>query len=51
MHNWLKHWLGPLTLKELAMNTWRETNEDKVFSRAAELAYYFLLALFPMSSS
>jgi membrane protein len=48
MNNWLRHWLGPLTLKELAMNTWRETNEDKVFSRAAELAYYFLLALFPM---
>src|SRR5215475_5121451 len=48
MNHWLRHWLGPLTLKELAMKTWRETNEDKVFSRAAELAYYFLLALFPM---
>jgi membrane protein len=40
--------IGGLTLKELARRTWRETNEDKVFGRAAELAYYFLLALFPM---
>lgn len=48
MNHWLRHWLRPLTLKELAKKTWRETTEDKVFSRAAELAYYFLLALFPM---
>lgn len=40
--------LGGLTLKELALKTWREANEDNVFGRAAELAYYFLLALFPM---
>jgi membrane protein len=40
--------LGGLTLKELAVRTWREANEDNVFGRAAELAYYFLLALFPM---
>ena len=40
--------LNGLTLKELAIRAWRETNEDQVFSRAAELAYYFLLALFPM---
>jgi membrane protein len=39
---------GGLTLKELAVRTWRESNEDNVFGRAAELAYYFLLALFPM---
>jgi membrane protein len=39
---------GGLTLKELALRTWRETNEDNVFGGAAELAYYFLLALFPM---
>ena len=40
--------LGGLTLKELALRTWREANEDNVFGSAAELAYYFLLALFPM---
>ena len=37
-----------LTPKELAVRAWRETNEDNVFGSAAELAYYFLLALFPM---
>jgi membrane protein len=40
--------LGRLTFKELAVRTWRETNEDNILGRAAELAYYFLLALFPM---
>jgi membrane protein len=40
--------IGGLTLGELARRTWRETNEDNVFGHAAELAYYFLLALFPM---
>lgn len=39
---------GGFTLKELALRTWREMNEDNVFGGAAELAYYFLLALFPM---
>jgi membrane protein len=42
------HWLGGMTLRELARRSYRETTEDKVFSRAAELAYYLLLALFPM---
>jgi membrane protein len=45
---WLSHWLGGLTIKELAVRTWRETKDDNVFGRAAELAYYLLLALFPM---
>jgi membrane protein len=40
--------LGQLTFKELAARIWRETNEDNILGRAAELAYYFLLALFPM---
>jgi membrane protein len=40
--------LGRLTFKELAVRTWREANEDNILGRAAELAYYFLLALFPM---
>lgn len=41
-------WLGGLTLGTLARRAWRETNEDNMLGRAAELAYYFLLALFPM---
>jgi membrane protein len=41
-------WLGGLTAWELTKRTWSETNEDNVFGSAAELAYYFLLALFPM---
>ena len=40
--------LGGLTLKELAVRIWREANEDNAFGTAAELAYYFMLALFPM---
>src|SRR6185295_8954643 len=39
---------GGLTLKQLSLNVWKESNEDNVFGGAAELAYYFLLALFPM---
>jgi membrane protein len=42
------HWLGGLTLGELANKIWIEIYEGTVFSRSAELAYYFLLALFPM---
>ena len=41
-------WLSGLTFIDLVRQTWRETLEDKIFGRAAELAYYFLLALFPM---
>lgn len=40
--------LGGLTLKELARRVWKGSEEDNAFGRAAELAYYFLLALFPM---
>ncbi len=40
--------LGGLTWKELAKNVWSEITEDDVFGRAAQLAYYFLLALFPL---
>lgn len=36
------------TLKHLALKTWRETTEDNLFGAAAELSYYFLLALFPL---
>ncbi len=40
--------LGGLSLKELAVRVWNEAAEDEVFGRAAELAYYFLLALIPL---
>ena len=33
---------------ELAKRVWKELNKDRVFARAAELSYYFLLALFPL---
>jgi membrane protein len=33
--------------KEVAARTWSEIREDDVFGRAAQLAYYFFLALFP----
>ena len=40
--------LGGLTLKELAWRVYEQINKDDVFGRAAQLAYYFLLALFPL---
>ena len=39
--------LGGLNWRELAKRVWHEIQEDEVFGRAAELSYYFLLALFP----
>src|SRR5215813_5544021 len=39
--------LGDLSWLELAKRVWHEVQEDNVFGRAAELSYYFLLALFP----
>jgi membrane protein len=33
---------------QLAKRVWTEIGKDRVFARAAELSYYFLLALFPM---
>src|ERR1044072_4064082 len=39
--------LGNLGWRELAKRVWNEIQEDEVFGRAAELSYYFLLALFP----
>jgi len=35
-------------LKQLALRTWQESIEDDVLGSAARLAYYFLLALFPL---
>jgi membrane protein len=39
--------LGGLSWRELGGRVWNEIQEDNVFGRAAELSYYFLLALFP----
>ncbi|HEY0544190.1 MAG TPA: YihY/virulence factor BrkB family protein [Pyrinomonadaceae bacterium] len=39
---------GGLTWKALAGRVWHEIQEDDVFGRAAQLSYYFLLALFPL---
>jgi membrane protein len=38
---------GGLGWRELAKRVWSEVQKDNVFGRAAELSYYFLLALFP----
>lgn len=40
--------LGGLHSKDLAKRVWSEIQEDEVFGRAAQLSYYFLLALFPL---
>jgi membrane protein len=37
----------PLPWSELARRTWRESIDDDVMGLAAQLAYYFFLALFP----
>jgi membrane protein len=39
--------LGNLGWAKLAKRVWKEVQEDEVFGRAAELSYYFLLALIP----
>ena len=40
--------LHGLSLPTLAKRVWAEIQEDDVFGRAAQLSYYFLLALFPL---
>lgn len=39
--------LGGLSWKELAKHVYKETTEDAILGYAAQLSYYFLLALFP----
>ena len=39
--------LGGLSVKELLKRVWKSANEDDIFGRSAQLAYYFFLALFP----
>jgi membrane protein len=40
--------LSGLSWKEMFSRVWREMSRDDVFGNAAQLAYYFLLALFPL---
>ncbi|MCA1594189.1 MAG: YihY/virulence factor BrkB family protein [Acidobacteria bacterium] len=40
--------LGGLPWKELSKRVWAEIQKDEVTGRAAQLSYYFLLALFPL---
>jgi membrane protein len=40
--------LGGQTMKALGKRVWADIAKDRVFGRSAELAYYFLLALFPL---
>lgn len=40
--------LNGLSWKKMAVRVWTEMNRDDVFGDAAKLAYYFLLALFPL---
>lgn len=37
-----------MKLKQFALGTWRKSRDHDVFGGAAQLAYYFLLALFPL---
>ena len=40
--------LGGLTWKQLSGRVWKSMNEDNIFGRASELAYNFILSIFPM---
>ena len=40
--------LGGLTWTELGRRVWAELGEDAILGRAAQLAFYFLLSIFPM---
>lgn len=40
--------LSGLSFAQILKRIWEQTNEDDVFGRAAQLSYYFLLALFPL---
>src|SRR5215471_10653586 len=45
----MKMWtLSGLSSKQMAKRIWREMDNHDVFGDAAQLAYYFLLALFPL---
>jgi membrane protein len=40
--------VGGVTWTALAKRVWAESKRDDIFGKAAQLAYYFLLALFPL---
>lgn len=40
--------LSGVSWTELLKRVWQQINEDDIFGRAAQLAYYFLLAVFPL---
>ena len=40
--------LRNISWAQLAKRVWKEIQKDRVFGRAAELSYYFLLELFPL---
>ena len=40
--------LGGLSWRSLAKRVWADLGKDDIFGRAAQLSYYFLLALFPL---
>lgn len=40
--------LGGLSAGQLARRVWAEMEDDDILGRAAQLSYYFLLALFPL---
>jgi membrane protein len=40
--------LSGISVAKLAKRVWSEIQKDDVFGRAAQLSYYFLLALFPL---
>jgi membrane protein len=40
--------LGGLSVKQLGSRVWKEMTDDAVFDAAAALAYYFMLAIFPL---
>jgi membrane protein len=45
----MKMWtLSGLKWREFFSRVWEQINEDDVFGRAAQLSYYFLLAVFPL---
>lgn len=48
-HRWLPRVLsfGGLSLPTLLRQVWVSLNQDEIIDRSAELAYYFLFALFP----
>ncbi len=41
--------LGGLTSKQVGQRSWEGINNDDVFGRSAQLAYYFFFAIFPLA--